>query len=753
MRLSLRLIFFLVLGVSVVTFLVAYYQVHTEKLGLRADLDRRAEVLAESLRELVEPIVDRGSHLELQRFVDRFGNRERLAGLAVYDGRGAVLAQTSTLSAVPDTIRASVALSRSQNRPIGEFRRFDANLTHVFLEPLHRGTDVTGVLVVFHDASYIDAQTAQIWRNTLWHVVVQVLLIVSITVLILRWAIISPIARTAQWMRELRAGQIGPRPRLPDADFMQPLSQEVVHLAQSLTEARAAAEVEARLRESGDSQWTAERLRVSMKSKLNRYPLFVVSNREPCEHMRGPKGIETVVPASGLVTALEPILCACDGTWIAYGSGDADREVVDDRDRLRLPPEHPKYTLRRVWLSDEEMTGYYLGFANEGLWPLCHIAHTRPVFRVEDWRHYQGVNRKFAEALLQELEGISQPVVLIQDYHFALLPRLVKEKRPDAKVAIFWHIPWPNPEAFGICPWQREVLDGLLGADLIGFHVQAHCNNFLETVDRTIESRIDWERFAVNRNNHFTTVRPHPISVAVPESNEDRLDGTAPIPDRATLLRALGIKSVFLGVGVERLDYTKGLIERFKAVELFLEKNPSYREQFTLLQIGAPSRTKIKRYLNLVAEVEDEANRVNSRFASKTWKPIVLFKRHHSHKEIEPIYKAADLCMVTSLHDGMNLVAKEFVAARDDQDGVLILSRFTGACHELRDALVVNPYNTDELAEAIRVALEMPAVERFMRMERMRRIVKDHNVYRWAAELLSELVEIRLDQTDATLVA
>jgi trehalose 6-phosphate synthase len=753
MRLSLRLILLLGLGVSLVTFLVTLYEVRSEKAGMRNDLDKRAEVLAETLKEIVEPAVDQGSHPELQRIVDRYGNREPLTGLAVCGNRETILARSANLGANLGELSASIAKAARDDRAFSEFRRFDGTLTHVFFEPLHRGPEVSGVLLVFHDGSYIEAQSARVWRNTLWHVVIQVSLVVLVAVLILRWAIISPIARTAEWMRDLRTGRIAPPPRLPNEDFIKPLSQEVANLAQSFAEARATAEEEAQLRESGDSRWTAERLRVNVKSKLNRFALFVVSNREPCEHVQRGKEIEAVVPASGLVTALEPILCACDGTWVAHGSGDADPGLVDAYDRLRLPADRPKYTLRRVWLSEDEVAGYYLGFANEGLWPLCHIAHTRPLFRAEDWHHYQQVNQKFAEALLREAEGAAEPVILIQDYHFALLARLIKEKRPDAKVAIFWHIPWPNPEAFGICPWQGEVLDGLLGADLIGFHVQAHCNNFLETVDRAIESRIDWERFAVNRNSHLTIVRPHPISVAMPGPARDRLGAPRAIPDRAAVRKSLGLASGFLGVGVERLDYTKGLTERFKAVEAFLEKNPQYREQFTFVQIGAPSRTKIKRYSQLVSEVEAEAERINRKFATKEWRPIALFLRHHSHTEIEPIYKAADLCMVTSLHDGMNLVAKEFVAAREDEDGALILSRFAGASHELRDALIVNPYDTEEMAEAIRMALEMPARERSLRMQRMRRVVKDHNIYRWAAELLSELVEIRLDQRETTAVA
>ena len=412
--------------------------------------------------------------------------------------------------------------------------------------------------------------------------------------------------------------------------------------------------------------------------------------------------MEVSVPPSGLVTALEPVLCACAGTWLAHGNGTADRDNVDRHDRLAVPPDDPRYTLRRVWLTKEEEEGYYYGFANEGLWPLCHIAHTRPIFRAADWKQYQAVNRKFADALLEEMKDSDKPVVLLQDYHFALLPRMIKQKRPDARVAIFWHIPWPNPEGFGICPWQRELVEGLLGADMVGFHIQSHCNNFLQTADRVLESRIDWEHFTVQRLGHRTTVHPFPISVDVADqssepSSESASDG------RSALLKNLDVEALFLGVGVDRLDYTKGILERFSAVERFFEKYPRYQGQFTFVQIGAPSRSHLKRYHDLEAEIEAEAGRINWRFQKDKWRPIVLLNRQHSHKEIEPYYKAADLCLVTSLHDGMNLVAKEFVAARNDENGVLILSIFTGAARELRDALQVNPYDVDQTAEAIRI--------------------------------------------------
>jgi trehalose 6-phosphate synthase len=546
-------------------------------------------------------------------------------------------------------------------------------------------------------------------------------------------------------MRALRTGRASStRIKVPDMELFRPLAREVATFAETLTTARFAAETEARLREEGQSQWTADRLAVHIRSRLGDGRLFVVSNREPYMHTRRGKFLEVSVPPSGLVTALEPVLCACDGTWIAHGSGDADMEAIDHHNRLRVPPEDPQYTLRRVWLTKEEEEGYYYGFANEGLWPLCHIAHTRPIFRANDWQHYQAVNHKFADALLEEMEGTINPVVLVQDYHFALLPRLIKQRRGDARVAIFWHIPWPNQEAFGICPWQRELVDGLLGADLIGFHIQSHCNNFLQTADRIVESRIDRERFSVQRHGHLTMVRPFPISVDFADAGGE----TAPEPpyvERSALLKALGIEAAFLGVGVDRLDYTKGILERFLAIERFLEKYPRYQGQFTFIQIGAPSRSHIKRYHDLQAEVEAEADRINWRFRLDRWKPIVLLNWQHSHKEIQAYYRAADLCLVTSLHDGMNLVAKEFVAARSDERGVLILSCFTGAARELTDALQVNPYDIDQTAEAIHAALEMEPEEKQLRLQRMRKIVRERNVYHWAGTLIADLCELRLE--------
>ena len=745
--LSARLIVSLILGVTLVSLCSSYYQVLVLNRGLHKDLERRSEVLGESLSKNVERDMARDTPQALQRTVQQFANREHLAGLAVYNPQGHPIAITTNLEPLMASAPAVVLQSLKDDKDTSAFLKIGSASVHIYASPLHRGDDIIGSLAIVHDSGYIRGESLRIWRETFLSALAHVVLIALITLLIVRWSIAGPIARTATWMKALRTGRGAIRIRVPDLELFRPLAREVATFAESLNTARSAAELEARLRETGDSIWTADRLAVHVRARLEDGRLFVVSNREPYTHTRRGKSVVVNVPASGLVTAIEPVLRACDGTWVAHGSGDADMEAVDSHDRLQVPPDDPHYTLRRVWLTKEEEQGYYYGFANEGLWPLCHIAHTRPLFRASDWKHYQEVNQKFADALLEEMENISRPVVLVQDYHFALLPRMIKKRRPDARVAIFWHIPWPNPEAFGICPWQRELVDGLLGADLIGFHIQPHCTNFLQTVDRIVESRIDWEHFSVQRLDHQTSVRPFPISVEAPDAPAEAPHESA-YEERAGLFKALGVEAVSMGIGVDRLDYTKGILEKFLAVERFMEKYPRYQGVFTFVQIGAPSRTHIKRYHDLQAEVEAEADRINWRFQADQWKPIVLLNRQHSHKEIEPYYRAADLCLVTSLHDGMNLVAKEFVATRHDERGVLILSCFTGAARELRDALQVNPYDIDQTAEAIRAAIEMQPEEKQMRMQRMRRLVREHNVYRWAGSLIGELCEVRLDPVE-----
>jgi alpha,alpha-trehalose-phosphate synthase [UDP-forming] len=743
---SARLITALALGITIVSLIVALRQVASERQAHRSELDRRAQVLAQSLQELVEPALQkanqRGSTEGLRRIVERFGNRERLAGIVIYDKQEKPMVMTADLtrrfgSAIPPL--NPVVLNGEEWK---QFSEVDQTSLHVYAVPIETAGEIVGALAVFHDAQYINSLDFTMWRNAILGVLVQMALIAAVTLLIIRWSMVHPLTRMTEWLRDIRAGK--PTVLSPKDAALKPLAHEVTQLAASLKEARACAEEEARLRDASDAIWTAERLRVSLQNTLQGSRLFVVSNREPYEHRLRGNQTELLVPASGLVTAMEPILRASDGIWIAHGSGDADRITVDEHDRVRVPPDQPLYTLRRIWLSREEEDGYYYGFSNEGLWPLCHIAHTRPMFRPEDWRTYVEVNQKFARALLEEMADCQQPVVLCQDYHFALLPRMIKQMRPDARVSIFWHIPWPNAETFGICPWQREILDGLLGADLVGFHTQAHCNNFLETVDRTLESRIQWERHAVNRNNHITTVRPFPISVDFKEAPR-KAEEEPPSLEKAKLIRSLGLETQLLGIGVDRLDYTKGIPERFRGIERFLDLYPEFRGRFSFVQIGAPTRSNIQRYQDVVSEIEQEAERINHKFQTNHWRPLVLLKRHHSHQEIEPYYRLADVCLVTSLHDGMNLVAKEFVAARHDETGVVILSQFAGAAQELQDALIINPYDSDQVARALYEALTMEIEVTRFRMARMRKIVEEHNIYRWAAELIAAVARLRLD--------
>jgi len=481
--------------------------------------------------------------------------------------------------------------------------------------------------------------------------------------------------------------------------------------------------------------WTKERLESVVRERLGGAKVVVVANREPYVHTYEGDEIRCIRPASGLTTALDPVMRACGGVWVAHGSGNADQAVVDQRDRVAVPPEKPLYTLRRVWLSKAEEQGYYYGFSNEAIWPLCHIAYTRPRFDSANWEQYRSVNQKFADAVLDEV-GQEPAVVFVQDYHFALLSRMLKNARSDLIVMQFWHIPWPNREVFRVCPWQDEILDGLLGNDLLAFHIQYHCNNFLETVDRAIEARIDMERFSVTRGGRTTFVKPYPISI----DPDVVLSWMPPDLEREEqrIRKRLRLGKVRILLGVDRVDYTKGIPERFTGIDRLLTLYPDLKGTFTFVQIGAPSRVHIPAYRRLNEELDELVDEINWRHGQGAWRPIVFLNEHHSPEQIVPLYRIAAGCVVTSLHDGMNLVAKEFIAAREDLRGVLVLSQFTGAARELAEAVLVNPYAVDELAEALRLALTMPPEEQEQRMRRLRDRIVDNNIYRWAGMLLSE---------------
>ncbi len=521
MHLNTRLTLSLVAGVTIVSLALAFYQERTQTRGLRQEMDRRARVLAENTAAAAEHLAASHAYTQLQQSLEHLREHEGLLKVAVYDSEGRPLVVAGDGGTPQDVGPRSIHSASGTGRSQSEFLQSGNGLVYVYALPLNLQTPAPGALVLFQDAEFIETREADLWRRSLAGVFVQTLLIVSVTMAILNWSLRRPMTRLAEWLGDLRRGTKSLELELPEGKLFQPVRLEATRLAASLADARATAEEEARLRDSSDSLWTPQRLRVYMRHKLGDSRLFALSNREPYQHFRDDNGnMQWEVPASGLVTALESVLRACEGTWIAQGTGGADRETSDEAGRLRVPPDQPEYTLRRLWITAEEEAGYYFGVANSGLWPLCHAAHTRPVFHAGDWEHYRNVNRRFADALIEEAAHEESPIVLVQDYHFALVPAMIKKARPDARVAIFWHIPWPNPEAFSICPWQRDVLDGLLGADLVGFHIQAHCNNFLETVDRALESRIDHERFAVDRKSHRTLVRPFPISIAFSDSPE-----------------------------------------------------------------------------------------------------------------------------------------------------------------------------------------------------------------------------------------
>jgi alpha,alpha-trehalose-phosphate synthase [UDP-forming] len=765
-----RLILALILSVTVVSLAFTYFDVLAHRHILRGELQRRTQWMGVSLVPDIQGAIGTGDPSSLSGLTQLLKSGTGALALAVYDVNGKVLS-----SAGPATVLNALPAQVVENSVEKQMKisRFGRTGTQEWLEeafPLHDGVQTEGSLVIVADANYIRTAGNDMWRRNFWRIVAIMVLIVAITLGMIRWFLLRPMKQVVERLRRLRLKTAHPEKLshgavdlgVRELSLFRPLAREVETMAKSLMAARAAAATEARLREAGEHLWTAERLAVHIRDRHGSSRILVVSNREPYMHVRQSRQTVCVVPPSGLVTALEPVLRACDGVWVAYGSGNADAATVDSFDRLRVPPDDPRYTLRRVWLTEEEEAQYYDGFANEGLWPLCHIAHTRPIFRPADWECYQQVNARFAAALLEEMRGCDSPVVFVQDYHFALLPRMVKEARPDARVAIFWHIPWPNPEAFGICPWQAELLDGLLGADLIGFHIPLHCNNFLATVDRTLESRTSREHMTVGRLGHTSHVKPYPVSVAFAGSPRDEMELAEAAEEaeaeanaeeraqqRAALLAEFGVRADCLLLGVDRLDYTKGIVERLLAVEQLLEDYPRYRGRLTMVQIAAPSRTRIRSYAELKTRVEETVERINQAFQTARWKPIVLIERQCSHDEVNRWYRAADVCLVTSLHDGMNLVAKEYVAARDDADGVLVLSKFTGAAVELRDALIVNPYDIAGVAGAVHAGLEMSRQDRRQRMRRMRRYVMEHNIYLWAAKVLGDLREIRLDHDES----
>ena len=711
------------------------------------DVTARGSLVANALSDsIVESVRDQDSD-RLRRVFDRTAQDERLFGIGICDRAGR-LVQASNGFPLSLTCPRALAL-RGEAEPRVELSTGPLLVsTHEIVDDcpdpaVQPGTPAAtasgsrpaglcsgplrlGHLVLLHDLSFIERRSQDTRRYLIWFIAGLGLIVALITMVVaqLSWQ---------GWMTSVRSlfrGEGLLRPLAPPPE-LKPLVEDLKGRLRDL-------EDEYRRSQGPESAWTAARLRSLLHTHLRGDQVIVVSNREPYIHDRtADGGVIVRRPASGLVTAVEPVMRACSGTWIAHGSGSADREVVDAQDRVAVPPGKQDYWLRRLWLSAEEEQGYYYGFANEGLWPLCHVAHVRPVFRESDWECYRAVNQRFADAVVAEAR-VSDPVVLIQDYHFALLPQMIRERLPNATILMFWHIPWPNPESFGICPWRREILHGLLGSTILGFHTRFHCKNFIETVDRFLEARIEHEHSIISVGDKETFVESYPISIEWPDPQDVAAWPTV-AECRQRVIARLGLPAdACLAVGVDRFDYTKGIIERFNAVERLLEKHPSWIGRFVFVQVASPTRSKLEEYHGFQERVHRLVERINQRYGRDGYRPVHLLAEHHEHDALLEMYRAADMCMVTSLHDGMNLVCKEFVAARDDEQGVLILSRFAGAAREMSEALIINPYHVEETADALHQAAEMSAAEQRERMASLRVGVAEFNVFRWAGRMLSD---------------
>jgi trehalose-6-phosphate synthase len=730
MPLSLRFVVPLALALAAIAYAVVPLVDRLTFQWFVRDLDTRGALIAKTAQEpLAELVNEEQAQEKVLRYFDRIIQDQRIYALGYCDRAGRLAYATA---AFPDAVRCTTSDATAERNWVLQLP--DGPL-HVSANRIATADDdAYGELIIVNDMSLIARRSADTKKYVLYLFAAIATVVALITVVIaeISWrGWVAGMKALLQGETLLRS-PVGWKSASPE---LRPIARDLQALVLDL-------ESERRSRDESQTSWGPDALRRILRQDLKGDEVLIVSNREPYIHTRRKDNvIEIQRPASGLVTALEPIVRATSGTWIAHGAGSADRDTVDKHDHVMVPPDHPSYRIRRVWLSKEEEQGYYFGFANEGLWPLCHIAHTRPTFRADDWEHYRNVNQRFADIVADEART-EDPIILVQDYHFALLPRMVRERLPRATIITFWHIPWPNPEAFGILPWREEVLEGMLGSSILGFHTQFHCNNFFDTVDRFLEARVDRETFTISYGGNPTEVRRYPISIEWPPAAL-QLQGPVPECRREVRGRLEVAPDVKLGVGVDRLDYTKGILERFAAIERLLELEPRWVGQFSFVQVAAPSRSSIDEYQNLDARVRGLAARINERFGRPGYQPIILKIEHHDAAQVYELYRAAELCYVSSLHDGMNLVAKEFVAARDDEQGVLILSQFTGAARELAESLIVNPYDIEQSAAAMHMALTMSAEEQRARMRSMRSLVQEFNVYRWAGRMLLDAARMR----------
>lgn len=724
MRSTVRFVLILTLGLAALSWFGYHVLERTNRRWFEADLSQRSRLAVTTAREsLIEGVL--ADRARLRHILTNITHDDRVMAAAVCSPDGQSIAETESFPnefSCGDLSNRLLSLhDRAGPSPQDLTKDLPAGPVHLSGTPLISAGRKLGTVLLVHDMSFLARRTATTRK----------LSIAAFFVLSMGASLITFIAiRLAWrgWMAEFRDVLAGRKTKQ-----FQPLVTDIRALVDQLVSERSV--------EGHSGPWSPERLRATLTKHLHDERILLLANREPYVHEHDANTIRVLHPASGLVTALEPVMRACSGVWVAHGSGSADRETSDVKGRVLVPPGEESYAIRRVWLSEAEEQGYYYGFANEGLWPLCHVAHTRPIFRAGDWENYVAVNRRFAETVVDEADS-DDPIILVQDYHFALAPKMIRTLLPRATILAFWHVPWPSSERFGICPWREEIISGLLGSSILGFHTQQHCNNFIDSVDAFMESRIDRERNAVVQRARRTLVRPYPISIEWPVRWLERIPSVEECREWARQALSLPGETM-IGIGVDRLDYTKGLEERFQAVDDLMARYPEFRGRFTFVQIAAPSRTKIQRYRHLSDRVGSLARAINAKWTGTGVSPITLLCAHYEPQDVFRFFRAAELCYVSSLHDGMNLVAKEFVAARDDEQGVVVLSQFTGAARDLTEALIVNPYDIRQAADALAAALRMPHAEQRERVRSMRRLLAEFNVYRWAGRMLVDAAELR----------
>lgn len=719
MKLSLRFIFPLIFVLSLVAYLLVPVVDNLTLQWFKRDLDLRAELIGRSVNAAMLNLDAARASSVIPGLFEDYTKDERLLAIGFCEEIGELSFKTSHF---PKDLHC-----QNQEGPIEKLIQGQVHVARIPSSISSR----PGNLIIVHDLSFVQRRSDSTRNYIIVFFLALALVISFLTVLIvqLSWrGWISSIRSLIKGDGIFTLMSFNSNPEI------NPIAKELRHLVRDL-------ERERKIRDESQITWSPGTLKEILNKELSGDEILILSNREPYIHTRKDGKVDVQVPASGLVTALEPIMRACSGTWVAHGSGNADKEFVDKKDHVLVPPGNPSYRIRRVWLSKEEEEGYYYGFSNEGMWPLCHISHTRPTFRTADWEQYKAVNEKFAEAVIKEAIS-DDPVILIQDYHFALAPRLIREKLPKATIITFWHIPWPNAESFGICPWREEIIEGLLGSSILGFHTRFHCNNFFDSADRFLECRIDRDTSIISYQKKLTAVKAYPISIEWPARWMADVSSVFECRNSIRSMNNISV-DVKIGVGVDRLDYTKGILERFMAVERLLELYPQYRGKFTFIQIAAPTRSAISQYQHFESDVRAMASKINQRFSTEGYQPIVLLVQHHEPPEVFRYFRGSELCFVSSLHDGMNLVAKEFICSRDDENGVLLLSQFTGASKELPEALVVNPYNIDQCAHALATALNMPIAEQKERMRNLRAHVQENNVFRWAGKMLMDAARMR----------